>query len=161
MPPVIPPSASFKKQREKTAAIEMTAASYKYDPESLADRNGSDSCFFSFLFCFFRIHKSGETTPVFLEDFSRHELRAAFRNDRSEFHVRKDIFFDINARSDFDQLKAFRARFKYASLRDIESRLTVLHCLRSIVSDLFGLLNELLELTFLIDNELAVFDMLF
>ena len=113
------------------------------------------------LFCFLCVHDCGETAPFFLEDFSRHELRTFFRNDRLEFHVRENILLNVNTRSYLDQLETFCAGLKDASFRNIQSRLTVLDCLRSVISDLLGLLYELLELTFLIDDELSVFDVLF
>ena len=106
------------------------------------------------LFCFLCVHDCGETAPFFLEDFSRHELRTFFRNDRLEFHVRENILLNVNTRSYLDQLETFCAGLKDASFRNIQSRLTVLDCLRSVISDLLGLLYELLELTFLIDDEL-------
>ena len=52
-------------------------------------------------------------------------------NDRFEVHMSKDIFLDINTRSNFDQFDAFFCKLEYTAFCYIEDLLT---CLVSEVS---------------------------
>ena len=69
--------------------------------------------FYNFTICFcLTVEVILQAAPCFLEDFSRHELRAAFRNNRREFHLIENIFLKIDARSDLRQKQTIRSRFR-------------------------------------------------
>ena len=70
----------------------------------------------------------------------------------------EDIFFNIDARCDFDEFQAFFGQFKHAAFRDVEDVFAVAGCIGTVESDLVDSFDELLGFAFLEDLDFAVFD---
>ena len=56
----------------------------------------------------------------------------------------EDIFFNIDARCDFDEFQAFFGQFKHAAFRDVEDVFAVAGCIGTVESDLVDSFDELL-----------------
>ena len=70
----------------------------------------------------------------------------------------EDIFFNINARCDFDEFQAFFSQFEYAAFRDVEDVFAVAGCIRTVESNLIDCFDELLGFAFLEDFDFAIFN---
>ena len=70
----------------------------------------------------------------------------------------EDIFFNIDARCDFDEFQAFFGQFKYAAFRDVEDVFAVAGCIRTVEGNLVDSFDELLSFAFLENLDFAVFD---
>ena len=95
-----------------------------------------------------------EAAPCFVEDACIHEFQIR-RNFRLEVHICKNIFLEVNARSNFNNSNFMVNKLEYSTLCNIQNCLILAGVLTS-KSDLLNLVYELLCLALFNNLELAV-----